>query len=141
MPFERREILFNLPEICALLAAHAKDFDPALPVDSTSRILDSLHTRDFNRQFHTIQDRFRRLYAQHGRGQGIMFRATRVTFFKKDQIEEFFVSDRDMEKLLLIACRDAKIQLPRVQKYVIAEDLCLGFQFTLDNSGLALAAE
>ena len=140
MPFERREILFYLAELTPAILAAAEPIDGKLPPSGDLQIIDALHTRDFHSAFHDIQERFRTVFTRRGGREGVMFRvSTHGGMFKRDQVVGIILRDPVMERLLLKACRDFNIGLPRAaQKTIVAKDLAIGFEFMFDSAGLVL---
>lgn len=139
MPFERREILFYLTEIAPSVLSAGELLIGKLPESGDIRIIDALHTGDFHSSFHEIQQRFRSLYDVRGQRNGVMFRAATRGLFKKDQVAGLIVQDRALEQVLLKACKDFNIGLPRAaQKKVVARDLAIGFELIFDTAGLSL---
>lgn len=139
MPFERREILFYLTELKQAVLDSGEVIEGKIPAQGDLQILDALHSRDFHSSFHDIQVRFRSLYAQRGGRDGVMFRISTNGMFRKDQIIGIIVRDSVMERVLLKACKDFGIGLPRAaQKTIVAKDLAIGFEFIFDTAGLML---
>lgn len=138
MALERREILFSLAEIKdALLVVDGGT--RRIPVTYDMHIIEAVHTRDNHKQFHVVRDRYAKIYKEHLGQDGVMFRSGRAGQRGYDQYYEFFVSDDDMLKALLFACKKAQIMVPRSpQKTVIAEDLFIGLQFEMAQAALVL---
>jgi hypothetical protein len=139
MPFERREILFYLTELKQAVLDSGEVIEGKMPSTGDIQILDALHTRDFHSSFHDIQMRFRSIFAKHGDRAGVMFRVSANGLFRKDQIIGIIVRDSVMERVLIKACKEFNIGLPRAaQKNIVAKDLAIGFEFIFDTAGLML---
>ncbi len=140
MPFERREILFYLTELSVAVVSAAAALGVKLPKPEEVQILDAVHSRDFHASFHDIQERFRSIYMTRNNVSGLMFRVATKGFFKREQVIGFILPDAVLEDILLAACRDKDIRLPRAaKKKVIARDLAVGFEMVFDLEGLVLA--
>ena len=142
MPFERREVLFYLSEIGPALIAAGRPLVGKIPASGDVQILDALHSRDFHRTFHDVQARFRDLHNARGQIEGVMLRASISGLLKREQTIGFIVSDESLGEILLQACKDYKISLPRAaRKKVVAQDLTIGFELIFDTAGLSLELE
>lgn len=138
MAFERREILFTLPEIRdALMAVNTGRGD--IPVNPEMRIIEALHTRDNHHHFHVVRERFAKIYKQCIGRPGVMFRAQSTAPHNSNDIYEFFVGEDVMMQTILYACKRGSVMLPRSpNKNIIAEDLYIGFQFEIGQTALVL---
>lgn len=141
MAFERREILFTLPEIRDALLAIDGGLGK-IPVRTDIRLIEALHTRDNQSQFHIIRERYSQIYKQCIGKHGVMFRAGGVGKRGYEEIYEFFVDEETMTKAVLLACKRSGVMLPRgPKKNVVARDLFIGFQFELGHSAITLELE
>jgi hypothetical protein len=141
MAFERREILFTLPEIRdALMAVNSGRGD--IPVHPDMRIIEALHTRDNHLYFHVVRDRFAKIYKQCLGKPGVMFRAQSISGSSSNDIFEFFVHEDVMLQTILYACKRSNVMLPRTpNKNIIAEDLYIGFQFEMGQTAQLVLEE
>lgn len=138
MAFERREILFTLPEIRDALMAVDGGMGQ-IPVHADMRLIEALHTRDNYKHFHVIRERFSNIFKDHIGQSGVMFRAGGIGKRGHEEIYEFFVPEEIVLKALLYCCKKSRVMLPRApQKNVIAEDLFIGLQFEIGHSALVL---
>lgn len=138
MALERREILFSLSEIKDALLV-IDNGTRKIPITYDMNLLEAVHTRDIQKQFHVVRDRYAAIYKDHLGQDGIMFRARHASPRGYDQHYEFFVSDADLLDAILFACRKAKIMAPRhARKTVISEDLLIGVKFEISQTALAL---
>lgn len=138
MAFERREILFTLPEIRDALMAVDGGLGK-IPVSYDMRIIEALHTRDNHQLFHVIRERYSKIYKECVGKTGVMFRAGGAGKRGYVEIYEFFVPEETMVKAILYACKKSQVMLPRgPEKHVIAEDLFIGFQFEMGHTALVL---
>ncbi len=138
MAFEKREILFTLPEIRDALLMMDLDIGAA-DITPDMRIVEALHTRDNHLHFHIIRERYAHIYKDHIGQIGVMFRATGALRRDPAKIYEFFIPEDIMPKVILRACRKSGIMLPRSpEKRVIAKDLLIGFQFEMGHTALVL---
>lgn len=141
MAFERREILFTLPEIRDSLLAIDGGLGK-IPVRTDIRLIEALHTRDNQSQFHIIRERYSQIYKQCIGKYGVMFRAGGIGKRGYEEIYEFFVDEETMVKAILLACKRSGVMLPRgPKKEVVARDLFIGFQFELSHSAITLELE
>ncbi|MDB5492025.1 MAG: hypothetical protein JWO78_1874 [Micavibrio sp.] len=129
--------MFYLPELTTAIMVAGEVLYGRIPPTGEVRILDTLHTRDFHKSFHNLQSRFRSLYAQSAGREGIMFRLSTGGALNGADTVGMIVRDEVMENLLIKACRNFKIVLPRsAQKVVVARDLAIGFEFVFDTLAL-----
>jgi hypothetical protein len=134
MPYERREIMFYLPELTTAIMVAGEVLHGKIPSSGEVKILDALHTRDFHKSFHNLQSRFRALHAQAAGRQGIMFRLSAGGGLNGVDTIGMIVRDEVMENLLIKACRNFKIVLPRAaEKVVVSRDLAIGLEFVFDT--------
>ncbi len=138
MAFERREILFTLPEIRDALMAVDGGMG-TIPVSPDMRIIEALHTRDNYKHFHVVRERYSNIFKDYIGKDGVMFRAGGTGKRGHEDIYEFFVPEETMMKAILLACKRNDVMLPRApEKHVIAEDLYIGFQFEMGHTALVL---
>ncbi len=138
MALERREILFSLSEIKAALMAIDHGIRKT-PITHDMNLVEAVHTRDMQTQFHVVRDRYAKIYKEVMGKDGIMFRAGQNGTFGYEKNTEFFVPEAIMLEAILYACRDAKIMTPRsAAKTVIAEDLLVGIKFEVMQTSLVL---
>ncbi len=138
MPLERREILFSLSEIKTALMAIDNGIRK-IPVTHDMTLIEAVHTRDMQTQFHVVRDRYAKIYKDVMGKDGVMFRASQSGNFGMEKHAEFFVPEAVMLEAVLHACRDAKIMAPRTaHKEVITENLMVGIKFEVVQSALML---
>ncbi|MFN3827672.1 MAG: hypothetical protein ACK4NR_08635 [Micavibrio sp.] len=141
MAFERREILFTLPEIRDALISIDGGMGQ-IPVQHNMRIIEALHTRDNHSQFHIIRERYANIYRECIGKNGVMFRAGGTGKRGHEEIYEFFIPEETMLKAVLLACKRSGVMLPRgPEKKVIAKDLFIGFQFEMGHQAITLELE
>lgn len=138
MAFERREVLFTLPEIRDALMAVDGGMG-VIPVSPNMRLIEALHTRDNYKHFHVVRERYSNIFKDYIGKDGVMFRAADNGKHTHEGIYEFFVPEETMVKAVLLACRRSHVMLPHApEKHVIAEDLYIGFQFEMGHNALVL---
>ena len=129
--------MFYLPELATAIMVAGEVLHGRILSSGGIKILDALHTRDYHSSFHNLQSRFRMIHAQSAGRQGIMFRLSAGGSLNGPDIIGMIVRDEVMENLLVKACRNFKIVLPRsAQKVVVARDLAIGFEFVFDTLAL-----
>jgi len=141
MAFEKREILFTLPEIRDALI-EIDDGKGEIPLYADTRILEALHTRDNHKHFHVIRERYARIYKDCLGKNGVMFRVGNINSRGNDEIQEFFLPEDLMAQAILRACKKSGVMLPRSpQKQVVAEDLYIGFRFEVGGEDALMLEE
>ena len=140
MPVERRDVLFTLGEINAVLVRAADKRSDHIPGNlSSMNLIEVMHTRDLSTSFHDQRTRMLALLKEEPKGDGAIFRATKPAAVIGERTFGCFVPDSVMLDALLAECTSLKIVLPRrPNKLVIAENLNVGLRFILDDNALEL---
>lgn len=140
MPLERREILFYLNEAIPILdagrSAEAGNIPPFL---DDGNLIEVAHTRDLSVGFHDRRQRLESLLGHRPQCSGLVFRGLRRSIVGAGREFAFLVPDNVMITLLISACSQRKIRLPRDgTKDVIAPDLMMGLRITIQDDALSL---